>query len=45
MDDATRIAVETVRSTPTTAERVLLVAFNEAAEQGYRDALDQSEVG
>lgn len=45
MDDATRIAVETVRSTPTTAERVLLVAFNEAAEQGYRDALGQSEVG
>ena len=45
MDDATRIAVEIVRSTPTTAERVLLVAFNEAAEQCYRDALDQSEVG
>ena len=45
MDDATRIAVETVRSTPTTAERVLLVAFNEGAEQGYRDALGQSEVG
>lgn len=39
MDDATRIAVETIRSTPTRVERVLLVAFNEAAEEGYRAAL------
>lgn len=39
MADATRVAVETVRATPTQVERVLLVAFNEAAEQGYRAAL------
>ncbi|MEL4357623.1 O-acetyl-ADP-ribose deacetylase, partial [Luteococcus sp. H101] len=39
MDDATRIAVQTVRETPTNVQRVILVAFNEAAEVGYRQAL------
>lgn len=39
MDDATRVAVETVRETPSTVERVVLVAFNEQAEAGYRAAL------
>lgn len=39
MDDATRIAVHTVRATSTRVERVLLVAFNEQAERGYRVAL------
>lgn len=39
MADATRIAVQTVRATPTRVERVLLVAFNDQAERGYRAAL------
>lgn len=39
MDDATRIAVQTVLATESRVQRVVLVAFNEAAEQGYREAL------
>ncbi|MEL4505380.1 O-acetyl-ADP-ribose deacetylase [Luteococcus sp. H138] len=39
MDDATRIAVQTVQQTPTSVQRVVFVAFNEAAETGYRQAL------
>ena len=40
MDDATRVAVETVRDSPTRVERVVLVAFNAQAEAGYRAALE-----
>ena len=39
MDEATRIAVDTILATGTTVERVLLVAFGQAAEEGYRAAL------
>lgn len=39
MADATRIAVQTVRETPTRVERVALVAFNDTAEAGYREAM------
>lgn len=39
MDDATRIAVDTVRSTATHVDEVIFVAFNDAAERGYRVAL------
>ncbi|GAA1388550.1 O-acetyl-ADP-ribose deacetylase [Luteococcus peritonei] len=39
MDDATRVAVETVRETESHLERVLLVAFNQHADAGYRAAL------
>jgi O-acetyl-ADP-ribose deacetylase (regulator of RNase III) len=36
--DATRIAVRTVLSTPCQADRVVLVAYGEAAEAAYREA-------
>ena len=39
MDEATRIAVDTVTATPTKVDRVVLVAFNAEAERGYRAAL------
>jgi O-acetyl-ADP-ribose deacetylase (regulator of RNase III) len=38
-DAAARIAVETIRSTPTNVERVLLVAFDAATRQLYEDLL------
>lgn len=37
---ATQIAVDTVLATPTQVEQVILVAFNQAAEDGYHAALD-----
>jgi O-acetyl-ADP-ribose deacetylase len=40
---AATIAVDTVRSTPTTISRVLLVAFDAATAQLYRERLDQLE--
>lgn len=39
LDDATRVAVETVRNTQTQVVEVILVAFNSAAEQAYLAAL------
>lgn len=43
MDDATRIAVETVHDTTTDVERVVLVAFSQDALDGYQRALEQLE--
>ena len=40
MDSATRIAVETLRTTPTLVDRIILVGFTGAAIAGYRTALD-----
>jgi O-acetyl-ADP-ribose deacetylase (regulator of RNase III) len=37
--DATRIAVETIRATPSAVKRAVLVAFSGVAETGYREAL------
>ena len=39
MDDATRIAVTTLRQTRTSVERALLVAFSESARVAYDKAL------
>lgn len=39
MAEATRIAVDTVRATPTRVAEVVLVAFGADAERGYRAAL------
>ena len=39
IDEATAVAVETILDTSTNVERVLLVAFGPAAEEGYRAAL------
>lgn len=39
VDEATRIAVDTVLDTPTDVQRVVLVAYQDAAWQGYRDAM------
>ena len=39
MGSATRIAVETIRNTPTKVKRVILVGFTEAAAEAYRTAL------
>ncbi len=39
IDEATRIAVDTVLSDATGFEKVLLVAYTAAAESGYRTAL------
>jgi len=38
-DEAARIAVDTVRSTPTAVESVLLVAFDEATHRRYEELL------
>jgi len=38
-DDAARIAVETVRSTPTEVQSVLLVAFDDATHRRYGELL------
>lgn len=43
MDDATRIAVETVHDTTTDVERVVLVGFSQDALDGYQRALEQLE--
>ena len=39
LDDAARIAVQTVRATPTDVEEVRLVAFGDAAREAYERAL------
>lgn len=39
MDEATRIAVEACANADTKVEKVVLVAFNQDAEDGYRAAL------
>ncbi|MGB7964064.1 MAG: O-acetyl-ADP-ribose deacetylase [Propionicimonas sp.] len=39
LQDAARAAVETLRATPTTVERAVLVAFGQAAEAELRQAL------
>lgn len=41
MPEATSIAVDTVRATSTAVSRVLLVAFNQRAEDCYRAALQR----
>jgi O-acetyl-ADP-ribose deacetylase (regulator of RNase III) len=40
--EAARIAVDTVRSTPTNVERVLLVAFDDETLELYRQRLERS---
>lgn len=39
MDIATRVAVQSCLRASTSVEEVLLVAFNDAAERGYRESL------
>ena len=40
--DAARIAVHTIRATPTSVERVLLVAFDEQTHRALKDALSSA---
>ena len=43
LQDAARAAVETVRTTPTAVERVVLVAYDQAAETALRRALSSDQ--
>jgi hypothetical protein len=40
VDQAARIAITTIRSTPTHVERIRLVAFDEATHQHLQASLD-----
>jgi O-acetyl-ADP-ribose deacetylase (regulator of RNase III) len=40
-DDAAIVAVDTIRSTPTTVDEVVLCAFDEADRRRYQDLLER----